>query len=143
MANIKYDIVDIRTIKNEKSGMLSFFEAERDIPMAIKRIYYITGADKDSIRGGHAHKESMQFIFCPYGAIKLILDDGKRKAEVVLDNPSKGLLLYPCLWRDIIWLEEKSVLCVAVSLYYNAEENDYIRDYREFLEYVFKNPNIT
>ena len=34
----------------------------------------------------------------------------------------------------MIWLQENSVLCVAASEYY--DENDYIRDYDDFLRYV-------
>ena len=64
---------------------------------------------------------------------KLILDDGKEKTNISLDKPEKGLLLMPGMWREMIWRESGSVLCVLASEYY--DENDYIRNYDEFLAY--------
>lgn len=126
--------VSIKTISTTDIGSLSFFESELDIPFAIKRVYYIHGAPKNTRRGAHAHKTLKQFLFCPYGSIKIILDDGKEKTEVALDDPSKGLVITPCIWRDMIWLIESSVLCVVASDYYN--EDDYIRDYNEFMRWT-------
>lgn len=131
---MNYRIITIRTISTEKEGSLSFFE-EQDILFDMRRFYYIYGASKDVKRGGHAHKELKQLLFCPYGKIKIELDDGKEKCVEILDDASKGILLEPGIWRDMYWLEDNSVLCVAVSEKY--DENDYIRNYSEFL--VWKN----
>ena len=38
------------------------------------------------------------------------------------------------IWREMIWQQENSVLCVAADSYYEAA--DYIRDYDEFLKTV-------
>ena len=38
------------------------------------------------------------------------------------------------IWREMIWQQENSVLCVAADSYYEA--TDYIRDYDEFLKTV-------
>lgn len=127
---MNYRTIEIRTIKTEKEGSLSFFESERDIPFIMKRMYYIHGADKGVYRGGHAHKELYQFVICVYGKILFIIDDGNKKQEIVLDSPEKGLYLEPGLWRDMIWEQKDSVLCVMASEYY--DENDYIRDYDLF-----------
>lgn len=131
---MKSVITQIRTV-TEFSGSLSFFEADKDISFPIKRIFYVYGVPKNGIRGKHAHKTNKQLLFCPYGQIKIILDDGKgRKSEVILDNPSVGLILNECTWVEMVWLSEGSVLCVAASEYYN--ENESIRDYDEFIQYV-------
>lgn len=127
-------IISIKTVTTSGIGSLSFFEAERDIPFPIKRIYYIHNVPKNTQRGAHAHKTLKQLLFCPFGSIKILLDNGWEKEEVILDTPSMGLLLDFCVWRDMIWLTENSVLCVAASAYY--DEEDYIRDYDEFMEYV-------
>ena len=102
----------------------------------IKRIYYIYGAPENTRRGAHAHKDLNQILFCPHGSVTIRLDDGKTKSEVLLDNPSKSLVITPCVWRDMIWIQENSVLCVAVSDYYN--EDDYIRDYQQFIQHINK-----
>lgn len=127
---MKYKKIKIRTIKTEKEGNLSFFESHRDIPFDIKRMYYIYGADKGVIRGGHAHKELHQFIICVYGKIRFIVDDANKKEEIILDSPEKGVYFMPGLWRDIIWEQKDSVLCVMASEYY--DESDYIRNYELF-----------
>lgn len=127
-------LLQIKTVSTPNLGSLSFFEADHDIPFPIKRIYYIHGVSKNIQRGAHAHKQLKQLLFCPYGSVKILMDDGHHKAEVVMDDPSKGLIITPCVWRDMLWLVENSVLCVAASDYY--DEGDYIRDYNEFITWI-------
>ena len=86
------------------------------------------------MRGGHAHKKLRQLLWCPYGRIRIRLDDGHENAEVLLDTPNKGLVVEHNMWREMLWEKENSVLCVAASEFY--EESDYIRDYRQFLRFV-------
>ena len=132
--NMNLPIIPIKTVPTPDIGSLSFFEAERDIPFPIKRFYYIHGAPKNTQRGAHAHKALRQFLFCPYGSIKLLMDDGRNKETFILDNPAVGIIVDPLMWHDMVWLEENSVLCVAASDYYN--EADYLRDYDEFIKYL-------
>lgn len=127
-------IISFKSINDQENGSLSFFESNKDIPFDIKRIYYTYNVKTDVSRGKHAHKKLKQVIWCPYGEIEIILDNGKSKKSYLLDSPEKGLLLLDGSWRDIYWRKENSILCVAVSDYY--DENDYIRDYDEFLKYV-------
>jgi len=130
-------ICRIKRVETPGKGALQFFEAERDIPLEIKRIYYITEAAEGVNRGGHAHKQLRQFLFCPYGEILLTIDDGVNRQDILMNSPCTGVLILPCVWRDIKWQCDGSVLCVAASDYY--EEGDYIRDYDEFLRYVGSN----
>lgn len=118
---------------NETNGYLSFFE-DLDIGFPIKRIYYTYEAPQGARRGFHAHKELQQIAWCPYGDITFILDDGNKREEVRLDNPSLGLKIGKGIWREMIWNKAESVLCVAASMHY--DESDYIRDYDEFLKHV-------
>lgn len=131
---MEYQLLRIKTIDSGYAGKLSFFECSHDIPFEIKRVYYIHGIPDGSVRGGHAHKALRQVLFCPYGKIEIVLDDGHKRESILLDDPTKGLLIGPGLWREMIWHQENSVLCVAASEYYDAK--DYIRDYETFLRYV-------
>ena len=128
------NFIKINTIDSGYAGKLSFFEGSKDIPFEIKRIYYIHGVPARAERGGHAHKALKQILFCPYGEIEIILDNGKERVSVMLDDPSKGLLVEHSLWREMVWHIDNSVLCVAASEYY--DENDYIRNYEDFLGYI-------
>ena len=127
-------MIKIRSVPTPDLGTLSFFETERDIPFSIKRIYYIHGVKAGAERGAHAHISLQQLLFCPYGKILIKLDDGNSTESIELSSPDEGLILEPGLWRDMIWLKDDSVLCVAVSDYYDA--SDYIRDYDEFMDYI-------
>lgn len=131
-------ILSIKTIPTVNAGELSFFEEKRDFVFSIKRIYYISKVPEGTRRGFHAHKKLAQLLFCPYGKIQLLLDNGMEKEEIILNDPSIGILIERPIWREMLWLEKNSVLCVAASDYYNTE--DYIRNYKEFISYV-KNRN--
>lgn len=131
---MKYSLIKINTIPTEGSGSLSFFEARRDIPFEIKRIYYISNVPEGEKRGFHAHKKLKQLLFCPYGEILITLDDGVHKEDILLEDPSKGILIEEPLWREMLWKKEASALCVAASDYY--EPDDYIRDYDDFLRFM-------
>lgn len=126
--------ISIKSVTAQGMGTLSVFEGSHDVPFDIKRIYYIHGAPKGTHRGGHAHKALRQVLWCPYGSIRIRLDNGREKADVLLDSPDKGLIVEHYMWREMIWEKKDSVLCVAANSYY--DESDYIRDYDEFLEAV-------
>ena len=127
-------VIHIKTIPTVNAGELSFFEGIHDIPFDIKRMYYISKVPEGVRRGFHAHKILKQLLFCPYGRIQLILDDGNRREEIELSDPSIGVVIDKPIWREMLWMEKNSVLCVAASEYYDVE--DYIRDYEEFKTYV-------
>lgn len=127
-------LISVKTVGTVAEGFLSFFESNKDIPFEIKRIYYTYSVPVGTKRGGHAHRELNQLLWCPYGKINVILDDGKGKKEFLLNSPEKGLLVGKGIWHDMYWIKENSVLCVAASDYY--DESDYIRDYNNFLKLV-------
>ena len=134
---MNYKVISLRTTGNPKVGKLSFFEEGRDVDFPIKRIYYISGVPVGIERGHHAHKRLQQLLFCPYGEIRITLDDGQSREEVLLDEPSKGLIIGPDCWHSMLWKTEGAVLCVAASDVY--DEADYIRKYDDFLAYIKRN----
>ena len=127
-------VIHIKTIPTVEAGELSFFEASHDIAFEIKRIYYISKVPEGIRRGFHAHKELKQLMFCPYGRIQLILENKYGREEIELPDPSIGVVIDQCTWREMLWLQKDSVLCVAASDFYKVE--DYIRDYDEFKKTV-------
>ena len=129
---MNYQKIDIKTRSSLSEGSLSFFETS-DTNFSMKRFYYIYDAPANTKRGGHAHRKLKQLLFCPYGKIRIELDDGYERKVEILDNPGEALLLQPGIWRDMYWIKENSVLCVAASEEY--DEKDYIRNYKEFLQW--------
>ena len=123
-------VIRIKTIPTVNAGELSFFEGGQEIPFEIKRIYYISKVPEGIRRGWHAHKSLKQLLFCPFGRIQLILENKNGREEIELSDPSIGVLIEEPTWREMLWLQKDSVLCVAASEYYMPE--DYIRDYETF-----------
>ena len=130
--------MDLQMIKfrfhENDTGSLTFLESSRDIPFDIKRIYYIHHVKDNARRGFHAHKDLKQVLICISGSCSLLLDDGTEKANLRLSNPSEGLLIDAPIWREMYDFSPGAVLLVLASDYY--DEDDYIRNYQTFLEYV-------
>ena len=127
-------VIHIKTVPTVDAGELSFFEANQDIPFEIKRIYYISKVPEGVRRGFHAHKKLKQLLFCPYGRIQLILENKSGREEIELCDPSIAVLIDRPTWREMLWLQKDSVLCVAASE--NYDPDDYIRDHKAFKEYT-------
>ena len=127
-------VIRIKTIPTIDAGELSFFEATHDFSFEIKRIYYISKVPEGVRRGFHAHKNLQQVLFCPYGRIQLILDNNDVREEIELSDPSIGVVIDKPTWREMLWLQKDSVLCVGASDFYSAD--DYIRDYDEFKRFM-------
>lgn len=129
---IKYQLISIKTVmtnNNLESG-LSFFEGEHDIPFKINRLYCTYENEEKKLKGFHSDKQGWQLMFCPYGIIELIIDDGEKKEKILLDKPSVGLILRPGVCHEINWKRSNSVLCVATSGHYESEKlrDDYELD---------------
>ena len=83
--------ISIKSVTAQGMGTLSVFEGSHDVPFDIKRIYYIHGAPKGTHRGGHAHKALRQVLWCPYGSIRIRLDNGRELYVARDDLGEKGL----------------------------------------------------
>lgn len=125
-------IIEIPKIKDE--GYLCFFEGNNHIPFPIKRIYYIFDVIKNAVRGKHAHKKTKQVLFCIRGSITIVLDNGKDKEAITLNKPNQGIFLDTMMWHEMVAFKEGTVLLVVASDVY--KEEDYIRDYKTYLEEV-------
>lgn len=112
-------------------GSLSFAEAEGIIPFSIKRVYWIYGAAKNTIRGDHAHKAGMQVLLALGGKVEVELTDRQGKSSCYrLEKPDTGLFV-PChYWRKVI-MDENSILVSFASELYDSQ--NYITDYETFI----------
>ena len=115
-------------------GQLVSLEEYNDIPFTIKRVYFMYDTLQDVVRGKHAHKHLEQILFCVHGSCKVRLDNGKEKKVVPLERPYEGLYIPGNMWREMYDFSPDAVLMVLASEIYNEE--DYIRDYDEFLRFV-------
>ena len=104
-----------------------------DIPFEVKRIYYLYDIQNKSIRGEHAHKDLYQVIIGLNEGLKIKIHDGQNVKTYILDNPNQGLLIVPGIWRSLTEFSPKSICLVMASELYS--EDDYIRNYNEFLNF--------
>ena len=123
-------LIDLPKI-NDTRGNWSIIEGGKHIPFNIKRVYYLYDVPGGSDRGSHAHKKLHQFIVAMSGSFDVELDDGKEKKRFHLNRSFTGLYICPMMWRDLDNFSSGSVCMVLASDYY--DENDYIRNYKEFL----------
>lgn len=125
----------IRCIKipkiEDKRGNLSVIEKEL-IPFEIKRVYYLYDVPAGAERGGHAHKKLQQFLVALSGSFDVIVTDGNTKQRITLSKPYEGLLIENGVWRELDNFSSGSVCLVVASDVF--EEEDYIRDFNEFLQ---------
>ena len=120
-------------------GQLIALEEFRDIPFRIKRVYYMYDTLEGVIRGHHAHKSLKQILICIHGSCKIRLDNGNEKKVVPLEKPYEGLYISNEMWREMYDFSPNAVLMVLASELY--DENDYIRDYDEFLKFIQRKEN--
>lgn len=117
-------------------GDLSVGEFPKDIPFEAKRYFIVFNVPSKETRGEHAHHRCHQFLVCVKGSCSVVVDDGKHRAEVLLDSPDKGIYLPPMTWGIQYNYSSDAVLLVFTSDLYDAE--DYIRKYSDFCELAKK-----
>ena len=118
----------------DSRGELVALEERNDIPFKIKRVYYMYKTGMGVRRGYHAHKSLKQIMICVHGSCKVLLDNGREKKIVYMETPYEGLYVPNNYWREMYDFSEDAVLLVLASEIY--KEEDYIRNYDEFLKYV-------
>lgn len=117
----------------DKRGNLSFLEEETHVPFHIKRAYWIYDVPGGEKRGGHAFKENEEIIIALSGSFDVILEDGISKKTFTLNRSYYGLYVPKGLWRKMDNFSTNSVAFVLSSIPYDP--SDYIRDYKEYLNF--------
>jgi dTDP-4-dehydrorhamnose 3,5-epimerase-like enzyme len=122
-------IINIPKIEDPR-GNLSVIEHDV-VPFDIKRVYYLYDVPAGAERGGHAHKKLQQFLVALAGSFDVVLNDGKNEKTIILNKPFEGLLITNGIWRELKNFSSGAVCLVVASDVF--EEEDYIREFEEFL----------
>lgn len=129
-----YDCSVVQLSKHSfEEGNLTVVQSEENIPFDLKRIFYLYDIPGGESRGAHAHKECHQFLVAASGAFEVVLDDGVNKRTVMLNRPFMGLHIPPGIWAAEQGFSSGSICLVLTSEEY--KEDDYIRNYSDFLKY--------
>jgi len=118
---------------HNRAGNITALNNSKDLPFDIHRVYYLYDIPGGVFRGGHAHRELQQLIVAVSGSFDILLDDGKNKKTVSLNQPYYGLHIVPGIWRELNNFSSGAICLVMASLKY--DENDYIRDYSQFISW--------
>jgi len=112
-------------------GSLSVGEFPDDIPFPVRRYFVIYDVPSAETRGEHAHLTCHEFLICVKGKVAVVVDDGQRRQEFLLDSPELGLHMPPMVWGIQYKYSSDAVLLVFASHHYEAD--DYVRDYDRFV----------
>ena len=126
-------IIELPRITDPR-GNLTVAEENKNIPFDIKRVYWLYDVPGGECRGGHAHKHLLQILIAVSGSFHVTLDNGKEKQTFLLNHPYQGLLIDTKTWRTLDDFSSGAVCVVLASDFY--DENDYIYDYNDFLQYI-------
>lgn len=137
MKKDKSTVYDCHIIKlsqiESATGKITSVSSTLDVPFDIKRVYYLYDIPGGEKRGGHAHKRLEQVIVAASGSFDVLLDDGQIKKSINLNLPGYGLRIRPGIWRELVNFSSGAVVIAVASLIY--DEEDYIRDYQEFIKF--------
>lgn len=125
-------IIELDRHHSDRKGNITVVENNKTVPFDVKRTYYLYDVPGGESRGGHAHKALYQLIVAASGSFTVTLDDGNVKRTFMLNRPYTGLMVVPGIWRTLDDFSSGAVCMVLASESYSEE--DYIRDYGEFIK---------
>jgi len=116
----------------DQRGNLSFLESNNHIPFEIKRIFWIYDVPGGEVRGGHAYRESQEFIIALSGSFDVVLNDGLKERRFALNRSYYGLYVPKMIWRHMENFSTNSLALVLSSTHFMEE--DYIREFADFVQ---------
>ncbi|EAW9845203.1 WxcM-like domain-containing protein, partial [Salmonella enterica subsp. diarizonae] len=123
---MKIQFISLQEHSDERGSLIAL-EENNNIPFQIKRVYYIFNTKKGVRRGFHAHRKLSQVAIVIKGSCYFLLDDGLAQKNIILNDPSKGLLIAPMVWHEMYDFSDDCILMVLANDVY--DESDYLRNY--------------
>ena len=133
MKHLNTALIDFPKITDPR-GNLTVAQAHTDVPCAVKRAYWVYDVPAGECRGGHAHKLCKEVLIALSGSFHVTVDNGEEQKTVLLNHPYQGLLIDTDVWRTLDDFSSGAVCLVLASEPF--DEDDYIREYDDFLRYL-------
>lgn len=120
-------IIDVPTFTDER-GAISVLDKE--LPFVVRRIFWLHHILEGKDRGAHALLNSSEIMVAVHGSFVVDLDDTETKTSILLDDPSKGLMIRPGVWfRTHSYKDDGVSLILAEEEYARYK---YTYDYEEY-----------
>lgn len=123
-------LIALQSIADPSRGPMCVVEAEREVPFAIRRIFYMYDLPVGIERGGHAHRAQHQFLIGMHGSLAVQTWSTRGAEDFLLEHPRQGLHAPPLTWLVIRALDPAAICVVLCSDRF--DEADYIRNRAEF-----------
>ena len=107
----------------DRRGNLSVIEEKNHVPFKIERSFWIYDVPGGESRGGHAYRETEEFIVALSGSFDVVIDDGKQRKTFSLNRSYYGLYVPKMMWREMTNFSTNSVALVLSSTKYDAFTN--------------------
>lgn len=120
-------LLDVPTFTDER-GAISVMDKE--LPFQVKRVFWLHHIKDGKDRGAHALLDSSEIMVAVHGSFIVDLDDTENKTSVLLDDPSKGLIIRPGVWFRTHSYKDDGVSLILAEEEYARDKYTY--DYEEF-----------
>lgn len=115
----------------DRRGNLSVVEQLMHVPFKIQRAFWIYDVPGDAVRGGHAFRETEEFVVALSGSFDVVLHDGEKEQIFHLNRSYYGVYVPKMMWREMRNFSTNSVALVVASTPY--AEDDYIMEFGQFV----------
>ena len=120
-------IIDVPTFTDER-GAISVMDKE--LPFHIQRVFWLHHIVEGKDRGAHALMDSNEIMVAVHGSFVVELDDTVNKVYILLDDPSKGLIIRPGVWFRTHSYKDDGVSLILAEDEYARDKYTY--DYEEY-----------
>lgn len=124
------ELIELPRIPDPR-GSLTFVEGHRHVPFSIARAYWIYDVPGGQVRGGHAYRELEEVFIALSGSFEVVAEREGESETHLLNRSYVGLRVPTLSWRHLHNFSTNAVCLILASRPY--EEDDYIRDYDEFV----------
>jgi dTDP-4-dehydrorhamnose 3,5-epimerase-like enzyme len=128
---MNYKLIDFKT-NSDPRGSLTSIEELQDIPMDVKRIFYMHHVTDD--RGGHAHIDTDQVLLAISGSFKLKLFDGKETEYFDMNDCTKGVYIPRLTFTDMYDFTSDAVCLVLANTHYDMGKS--LRSMEVYMSYL-------
>lgn len=120
-------IIDVPTFTDER-GAISVLDKE--LPFVVRRVFWLHHILEGKDRGAHALLDSSEVMLAVHGSFVVDLDDTETKTSILLDDPSKGLMIRPGVWFRTHSYKDDGVSLILAEEEYARDKYTY--DYEEY-----------